>query len=325
MQMIEILRGAQDGMAIENLAAAFEADPQATGAAVEQVVPEIADRIERNTLSRGGLAELVRALGDPRHRRALTDPSVFVDPAVGEDGAGILGHIFGTRDAVRGVAMRMAERSGLGPDVAERMLPFIAALTMSGLAKALLDGLGANSGRIPGMEGLPRGGDDQDQGQDQDQAQGERRDGAFLPRRGGGRDGFELPGPAPRPVPRQQGGPPYPLPEVNWPGGAGGGSPAGPIDAGGSTSGGGFPLPGPAPQQAPGAGHNPLDDLSDILRRRGATTSDGSPLGGIIRSILGSILGFQGRGLFGWLLRLIFLRFGWTILKRVIGRTLTGR
>ena len=44
-----------------------------------------------------------------------------------------------------------------------------------------------------------------------------------------------------------------------------------------------------------------------------------------IRSILGGILGFGGRGMISWLFRLIFFRFGWTILKRVIGRTLTGR
>ncbi len=335
MQIIEILRAAQDGMAIENLAAAFEADAQATATAVESVVPEIANGIERNTLSRGGLAELVRALGDPRHRRALSDPSVFVDPAVGEDGAAILAHIFGTGDAVRGVAFRMARVSGLGQDVAERMLPYIAALAMSGLSKALLEALGSNAGRIPGMDDLPRGGLN-------DGATGSgRRDGAFLPRGGGRPGGFDLPRPVQAPA--QQDGPPYRLPDVTGmpdpspapaPRGRGGSPLPGPMDVGQGNRddyGGGYdaprrmPMPGPQAEPAPAPSGNPLDDLSDILRRRGATTNDGSPLGGIIRSILGSILGFGRGGIMSWLFRLIFFRFGWTILKRVIGRALTGR
>lgn len=335
MQIIEVLREAQDGMALANLAAAFEADADATATAVESVVPEIASRIERNTLSRGGLAELVRALGDPRHRRALSDPSVFVDPAVGADGAAILGHIFGTGDAVRAVALRMAQTSGLGGDVAERMLPYIAALTMSGISKALLDALGSNAGRIPGIEGLPRGGHG-DAG-----SPGGSRDGEFLPRGGGRPGGFDLPRPAGGPA-IPQGGPPYQLPEITgapdmspspMPRGGASGSPLpGPLDAGRGQGGGyqqprpaPYPMPGPGPGPQPAPGNNPLDDLSDILRRRGATTNDGSPLGGIIRSILGSILGFGGGGMMSWLFRMIFLRFGWTILKRVIGRTLTGR
>ena len=83
-----------------------------------------------------------------------------------------------------------------------------------------------------------------------------------------------------------------------------------------------FPLPGPGGSRG---GDNPYGDLSDILRR-GSRLPDGAAPGGgglwsIVRSVLGSALGFGNRGILGWLIRLVVMRWGWTILRRI----LTGR
>ena len=67
MQLYEILAGAQNGRAIENLARACGVPTDRMEAAVKVVARSFAQNIERNTLSRGGLADFVAALGDGHH------------------------------------------------------------------------------------------------------------------------------------------------------------------------------------------------------------------------------------------------------------------
>ena len=52
---------------------------------------------------------------------------------------------------------------------------------------------------------------------------------------------------------------------------------------------------------------------------------DGQPLQRSVRDLLGGILGFSSRGVIGRIIRLIFVRFGWGILRRLSGRSLGGR
>ena len=50
-----------------------------------------------------------------------------------------------------------------------------------------------------------------------------------------------------------------------------------------------------------------------------------SASGMMTMTLLGGILGFSSRGVIGWIIRLIVVRFGWGLLKRVLGRFLGGR
>ena len=63
MAMMDVLRAAQDGAAMANLGQAFGLDQRDTLSVVAAVVPRLSEVFERNTLSRGGLADLVQALG----------------------------------------------------------------------------------------------------------------------------------------------------------------------------------------------------------------------------------------------------------------------
>lgn len=91
----------------------------------------------------------------------------------------------------------------------------------------------------------------------------------------------------------------------------------------GSQRGGGsafpFPLPGPGRQ---GQTDNPYGDLSDILRRGGRLPSGeqagGRGLGSIVRDTIGSALGFGKKGIVGWIIQLLLLRWGWGFLKRIL-------
>lgn len=422
MQIFDVIAQAQNGRAIQNFARAANVEDEQMEAAIRSIVGDMTLSIERNTLNRGGLADLVRAAGDGHHEFILDHPQAMADPRVAMDGNEILEHILGSKDKSRGVALRAAQASGLSDGLIKMLLPYIAQMLMGALSKWLrgsgglgdiinklpIPGGGGGGGGLPfpmpggggagsprggGMGGgggfeLPRGdiprtempqggypmppipGGPSGGGTGSYPAPQEQGDGGFQipwPGGGGSRRGSENQGGSPFPFPF-----PFPFPrggsgqqgddggfQIPWPrqqephtGGGGmgggfelpkgempmpqGGYPMPPIP-GGSPSGGGtgsFPAPGqtqehgnPLPLPLPGpqpGGNNPYGDLSDILRRGGSVPGASGSLGGIVRSILGGLLGFGGRGIMGWVIRLLVMRFGWSFLKRMLGRMLMG-
>jgi hypothetical protein len=58
------------------------------------------------------------------------------------------------------------------------------------------------------------------------------------------------------------------------------------------------------------------------LRRGGGGTGS---LASVIRNIIGSLLGFGSKGVVGWIVRLILIRYGWRILAWVVRRVFLGR
>lgn len=411
MQIFDVIASAQNGRAIENFARAAGVEAEQMEACMRSVVGDMTLAMEKNTLNRGGLADLVRALGDGHHEYILDNPRAMADPRVAEDGNQILDHLLGSKDKSRGVAMRAAQASGLSDGLIKMLLPYIAQMLMGAIAKWMKGsgGLGDIINKLPTPGGGGGGG------------------GMPIPRQGGGGGGFELPRgeipqgempqggypmppmpdnptsgrtggyPEPQqdsggggfPFPWPQGGgerqgrsgSPFPFPfpfpqgggessgdqgtyEIPWPrqqqprgggsgnwgGGSGGGFelprgdvpipqggyPMPPMPGGPSGDGrtGGFPLPSPQsggqgqgsplPLPGPQGGNNPYGDLSDILRRGGSVPGASGSVGGIVRNILGGLLGFGGRGIMGWIVRLLIMRFGWSFLKRILGRMLMG-
>ena len=74
------------------------------------------------------------------------------------------------------------------------------------------------------------------------------------------------------------------------------------------------------------AGSNPYGDLSDIIRKGGSGTNvGGNPLWRIVRSVIGSALGLQSRGIMGWIMRVVVMRYGWSLLGGVLRRMLLRR
>ena len=61
MQVMDVLRQSQNGAAIQTVAQAFRIPPQQAEAAIAALVPQVASVLERNTLSRGGIADTVAA------------------------------------------------------------------------------------------------------------------------------------------------------------------------------------------------------------------------------------------------------------------------
>jgi len=149
MQMHDTLRQLQGQSLIEELAAAFAIPSSRADAVMRAAVPEFAWYLQKNTLSRGGLADLVEALGSGHHVSYLSSGRAFADQGARADGNAILGHLLGSKDTSRGLAARVARRSGLGAPQVEAMLPHLAAVTMGGLALRAQTGLGEIVAQVP--------------------------------------------------------------------------------------------------------------------------------------------------------------------------------
>ncbi len=156
MQVFDLVEQAQSGHAMANLAATFGIGEDEARAATRAVVSELGFAIERNTLSRGGLADLVHAIGQGHHDHILEDPDTWRDPRVTADGSAIVANILGSEGKSRVLAARAARASGLGEGLIQMLLPIIAQLLMGALSKYAKGGLGDILSRLPIPGGSPR-------------------------------------------------------------------------------------------------------------------------------------------------------------------------
>ena len=297
MQIKNILRSAQGGAAFENLAASFGVNPAQAAPAIATMLEALSQRIERNTLSRGGLADVVALLGTPATGRALTDSQGLATADTARAGIHVLDVLIGNKDTSRTIAAKAARASGLDEDVLKKMLPAVASMLIGGLQKETHPAFTERFGGIPGLgvsaggSPLPMPGDDIPEADDDT---------------GGGRSAGNQGGGWHQELPR--------------PGGSGGGM-------GGATSGGGpLPIPG---DDIPGLDQpSRFPNLPDVVRRGGVQVPgpQGGSLGEIIRTILGSLLGFQGGGgVLSGLIKLFFARWFLGFIKRMLSRVVLGR
>ena len=326
----EVLTDSPAGRAIVEMARRQGGDPEQVRRAVAAVVPGLARHLERNTLSRGGLADFVGAVGAPQHGPRLANPDFVGDPAVGADGNAILQHIVGGKDASRAIAAEASRASGLSEQLIKMLLPFIASMLMSALQRYLQGGLGDILKRLPQGPGQGRETEDEDDERPVPQRRQRRNDDADE--RGGGRFGreFELPQQGPiEGIPDRGSRAPMETPQdpaSETPRQAPRDSPWQAPSA--PSSPGSIPqqIPPSWPGDSPGrGGRSPFDDISDILRRGSGPKVDGQPLQRSVRDLIGGALGFSSRGVISWIIRLIVVRFGWGLLKRLLGRAIGGR
>jgi hypothetical protein len=157
MQMLDPGRAVQGGSAIDRLAACYSISPAQAEAVMRAVGPEFGWHLERNTLSRGGLADLIDALGHGHHVDYLNGGTDLANGAVHQDGKAILGHVLGSKDRSRALAARAARRSGLDVAQVEAMLPALAAITMANLSVRAKASLGDILARVPPQGRFSRG------------------------------------------------------------------------------------------------------------------------------------------------------------------------
>jgi hypothetical protein len=135
MDLLQTILNAQGGGAIQQLSRNFGLSQEQTMSAVESLLPALAAGLQRNTSQEGGIENLMEALSGGSHQRYLDDPSTLAQEETTQDGNGILGHLFGSKEVSRQVAAQAASQTGIGADILKKMLPLLASLAMGALSK----------------------------------------------------------------------------------------------------------------------------------------------------------------------------------------------
>jgi Bacterial protein of unknown function (DUF937) len=309
------IKKAGDSGAFENLARSFGLEPATATPAIDSMFEALALRVERATLSRSGVADVVTLLGNRESGRALSDSNNLAGAAVADAGNGVLDVLIGNKHISRGIAASAASAAGISDDVAKKMLPVVASMMMGALQRQTQPefarlvrnvpalAVSRNGSPLPLPGEVPMDGGSSSQSSD--------RGGTWGSDETSDADERER-GPQPRSSRSSNGGGPLPLPGDRIPG-------TGRDQPRGQPRGQPQGQPGGQPQD------NPFENLPDIIRRGGVEVPGGGSLENVIRSILGGLLGFQNRGILGSLLQLFLVRFLPAILKRIFSRVVMGR
>lgn len=135
LNLFEMLNQSQSGQGMEALARQFNLSQQQTQAAVEALLPAFSQGLKQNAADPYGIGAFVTALASGQHAKYFENPMAAFSPQGMQEGNGILGHLFGSKDLSRAVAAQAAQATGLGQQVLQQMLPVIASMIMGGLFK----------------------------------------------------------------------------------------------------------------------------------------------------------------------------------------------
>jgi hypothetical protein len=152
MDILDLIRGAQGGSAVQQLGQQFGLDETQVSSALSALVPALAAGVQNNVSRPQGLESLLGALGGGQHQQYVDDLGVLGSADTVADGNGILGHIFGSKDISRQVASQAAAQTGIGEGVLKSMLPVVAAMMMGAMSKRLGQPAAATSADV-GMPG----------------------------------------------------------------------------------------------------------------------------------------------------------------------------
>ena len=151
MRILDHLTGPEGQAAIKSLSKTLSIPEASVTDALSAIVPEFSRAIERNTLNRGGLADIVASLGRVEASQPLAQTADLASPQAVGFGTGILEQFFGTKDQSRKVAARVADETGLPAELIKKMLPAAAGMTMAALARGSRAPLQQIIGKIPGL------------------------------------------------------------------------------------------------------------------------------------------------------------------------------
>ena len=154
--LFDMLAQAQNGNGMQALAQQYGLSMQQTQAAVAALLPAFSQGLQRNTADPYGLGAFMTAMASGQHAKYFEDASRAFSPQGVDEGNGILGHLFGSKDLSRAVASQAAQASGVSQQILQQMLPAMASMMMGGLFKQTTSQMQA-AGGFGGGGGNPLG------------------------------------------------------------------------------------------------------------------------------------------------------------------------
>lgn len=135
MPLIEMMMSAQNGEAIKAMARQYGLSEAQVEQAMEALMPAFSTGLKRNAQNPMDVSNFLSALASGNHAKYFEDVQNAFTPAGMEEGNGILGHLFGSKEVSRAVAAQASAATGIGQEVLKQMLPVLASAIMGGLFK----------------------------------------------------------------------------------------------------------------------------------------------------------------------------------------------
>lgn len=135
LPLFDMLAQAQNGNAVDQMARQFGLSQQQTQQAMEALLPAFSQGLKRNASNPYDLGAFLTALSSGQHAKYFEDATRAFSPQGMEEGNGILGHLFGSKELSRAVAAQASQATGIRQDVLKQMLPALATMIMGGLFK----------------------------------------------------------------------------------------------------------------------------------------------------------------------------------------------
>jgi len=143
LPLFDMLANAQNGNALDQMARQFGLSQQQTQEALAALMPAFSQGLKRNVANPYDLGSFLTALASGQHAKYFEDAARAFSPQGLEEGNGILGHLFGSKELSRAVAAQAAQATGIAQQTLQQMLPALAAMIMGGLFKQSTGQLGA--------------------------------------------------------------------------------------------------------------------------------------------------------------------------------------
>ncbi|QTL01758.1 DUF937 domain-containing protein [Aquabacter sp. L1I39] len=135
-QFVQLLRAAQGGQGLDNIAQFYGLSVQQAQKAAEAVMPAFALGIQRAIQSPEGMAQLMTLMMRGPYASLYDRPPSGPAP-LNQAGNPALDALFGSPEVSKAVADHAATSTGLGVAVLKQLMPAFASLVMGGLTKSL--------------------------------------------------------------------------------------------------------------------------------------------------------------------------------------------
>ena len=144
MALMDMIQQQLDDSTVSRISEELGADPNTTRQAVPAALSALLGGLSRNAQQPDGAQQLDSALDAHGGGGLLGGLGSLVGGALGADGSGILGHIFGQHQPA--VASQVGQRTGLDQGQAARLLMLLAPIVLAYLARARGQGQPASPG-----------------------------------------------------------------------------------------------------------------------------------------------------------------------------------
>lgn len=152
MQLIDHISG-PNNKNLARLSQGLDMTEEDTAAVLRAVMPELSRNMERETLSRGGLARIIQSLGDSRQEEFLDDDADLTSPRAVEHGNALLGQILQSKYQSRALADYVERETGVPAAKTRRMLPRITNISMGAIQQQTRPALEDIFKKLPGFPG----------------------------------------------------------------------------------------------------------------------------------------------------------------------------